>query len=71
MRIESRVEEDNVEARFKDMIFANNPEMYQALFPVEVTNEDQENDDFNWVVPQTEQEAKQLLSDVLSGGVLD
>lgn len=67
MKMEGRVEEDALEARFKDLVFANNPDLYKALFGSEVTDEDQQDDSFNWIVPQTEQEAMELLREAQSG----
>lgn len=64
MKMEASVEEDAAEARFKDMVFANNLELYKALFGEQgVSPDDQEDDSFNWVVPSSEEEARQLLAE--------
>jgi hypothetical protein len=52
------------EANFRDTLFAVSPERYQILFAEEMRDEEIESEEFEWIVPQTEEEAMALLADV-------
>lgn len=61
----TREGELQAEANFKDLVFANNPKLYEALFGFdEVTDEELEAEDFGWIQPQNENEARALLDDL-------
>lgn len=56
------------EANFRDMVFANNPQLYKALFRDELEgaldDETIESDDFEWIVPKSEAEFHELMREM-------
>lgn len=66
---EQYIEENQAksEAQFKDMVFANNPKLYEALFGQEsISDEELETGDFEYIEPQNEEEARELLAELQS-----
>jgi hypothetical protein len=51
---------------FRSLVFANNPKLYEALFPqdAEVTDDVIQAPEFEWVVPADEEEALALMREL-------
>lgn len=62
--MEDQVEIDKRESEFKDALLIADPKRYFALFSTGVDYEELESDEFEWIVPKTEEEARQLLANL-------
>lgn len=52
--------------KFRNLVFANNPRLYRELFPEQQTLSDDEieSESFEWIVPESEEEALALLAEM-------
>lgn len=66
--MEGKAEEQRIEGRFKELLVANEEVLRRAVIPEvfppsSVTDEVIEAEEFEWIVPQSEEEALALLAE--------
>lgn len=64
---EQKTEVEDDEMDFKNLVFANNPEMYREMFPEDFRPKDE---DLDWLVPESEEEVGELLEELRAAGVV-
>lgn len=68
MQREADFEVQKADAQFKNMVFAQNPEMFKALFEDKKPEEDFEIEEF---VPESEGDVNKMLAQLRRSGVIN
>lgn len=66
MRQEQKDEIEQLNDGFKNVVFANNPELYQQMFKDELPPDD---DQVDWLVPKNEDDVKEILKELREAGI--
>jgi hypothetical protein len=66
MAMENKRDENQAEVDFKNLVFANNPQLYKALF---IDKPEVDPDQVEWIRPRSPEEVKEALEELKQFGL--